>query len=354
VGVRGYDRQQIDSEIYTEEQIEAVLDSLEIEIVAETANDFLCFCPFHGNVNTPSFSVSRDHGSYICFNHACDANGTFRELVEELGQMDPFKAARFITKHRNSAGIDWESVAKKHRERAQRTEFPTFSAEKIERMHESFWNSPAHEYMSGRGYTDRTLADFQIGYSAKKNMVAIPYHDAKGNPLGVIGRGVWDKVFVNSKRLPTSRTLFNLHRAKQFGEVIICEASTDAMKIHQAGYPNVVATCMGHLSTTHLDMIEKYFSNVVIFTDNDNKQFYDNCRKCGRAGKNLCHGHNPGRELGHTIAEKLPFKRLFWAHYDEGIIYPRGVKDAGDMTTDEIKQCLSNRLSHYVYLQQGE
>jgi len=83
--------------------------------------------------------------------------------------------------------------------------------------------------------------------------------------------------------------------------------------------------------------------------DKKEKHIYKNCRKCKKVGLSLCKGHNPGRDLGATIAAGLHRKQILWAAYDDQVIYPHDAKDAGDMTDDEIRQCLRNAVPHYVY-----
>jgi len=56
-----------------------------------------------------------------------------------------------------------------------------------------------------------------------------------------------------------------------------------------------------------------------------------------------------GRILGSTIAGKLRNKNILWAKYDNNIIYPHSAKDVGDMTDDEIKQCIKNAIPHFEY-----
>lgn len=343
---------EFDDAAYTAEQVEHVLRLCEVEVISDTYNDFLCLCPFHGNQNTPSFSVSRASGKFICFNHSCGVTGSLEDLVVKVTDRNPFQAKRVILKARTDSKVTVaESLKKKF---DAKFEFKEFPQEVIDRMAEEFWNTPhAVEYMTKeRGFTEDTLRYFKIGYSAKKGIVAVPMHTANGMPVGVIGRPAskTDKFFKNSVGLPTSKTLWNLHRAKRAGgTVIVVESSFDAMRLHQAGYPNVVATLGGNFSPYHLDQLQKYFSVVIIMTDMDEKVFYDGCRKCNKVGLNLCKGHNPGRDLGATIAEQLKDKRVLWASYDTKVIYPHNAKDAGNMTDDEISRCIVNAVSNYQY-----
>jgi hypothetical protein len=177
-------------------------------------------------------------------------------------------------------------------------------------------------------------------------------HDPTGMLVGFVGRSVEGKIFKNTNNLPKSKTAWNFHRAKRTGEtVIIVESSFDAMRIHQAGYPNVIALLGGHVTSYHLDQISKTFSNVVIMTDFDKKIYRANCRKC--AGRRECQGHRPGRELGHSIVNGLPMTRIKWAAYDDECVYPHDAKDAGDMTDDEIRHCLTHAVSNFEYSRWG-
>lgn len=325
---------------YTEEQIEAILNELGIEVLSETDTVFSALCPFHRNTDTPSFAVNKENGTFICFSPACDERGSLLSLVMRVRGVSIFPARRIIDGHAgNSRPLEErvEDILK------NKDELPRFPAEVIERMARDFWGSPAHEYMKGRGFDDETLSDFQIGYSKNKGLVAVPVHDWDGNPVGVIGRTIVGKRFENSKKLPTKSTLFNIHRAKRKDRVIIVESSMDAMRLHQLGFPNAVATCGGFFTNHHAALVNKYFSEIIIMTDNEDPEDYKDvkCKKC----KNTCLGHRPGRALGEKIIKMLPGKRIRWAAFGDGIIYPHGAKDPGDMTPEENIQCISNAIS---------
>jgi DNA primase len=350
---------QRDKETYTPNQVEATISAVGIDSEGETTNDFLCFCPFHGNRHSPSFSVSKTSGAYICFNHSCGATGTLVDLVKKIPRRDgkfrtEFESRRLILKKKSETQQAFEDELLKAFEPV--VDFKEFSQDVLDRMYTDFWENPeAVRYMvEDRGFEEETLNSFRIGFSAKKDIIAVPMHNSSGMPVGVIGRPAdkENKFFKNSRGLPTSKTLWNLHRAKRHGDtVIVCEASFDAMRIHQAGYPNVVACLGGNFSPYHFDLLDKHFSTIVIMTDFDKKErhIYSGCTKCKRAGLGLCIGHNPGRDLGATISAGMHKKNVLWASYDSGIVYPDDAKDAGDMTDDEIRQCLRNAVSNFEY-----
>lgn len=344
------------SDAYTPEQVQSVLDQLGIEVAGETHNDYLCYCPFHGNRFTPSFSVSRTGGTYICFNAACNESGNLLGLIQRIGKVDLFPAKRMILRAATDNPVSFTDRLKATMEKT-----PTFvewGATKIPLMVEEFWNTPdAIDYMHGRGFEDDTLRHFDMCYSKKKNLLAVPMHDPKGMPIGVVGRSLYGaKRFRNSDALPVSHTLWNFHRAKKIGEtVILTEASFDAMRVHQAGYPNVVACLGGNFSPQHFEQLDRTFNTIILMTDFDEKEkyVYENCRKCAKRNIGYCLGHNPGRDLGHTVAEGLRGKRIMWASHSHRVVYPNGAKDAGDLSDQDIRQCITNAVSNLEYQNWG-
>lgn len=343
-----------DFEVYTDEQVEAILERCGIEVYSENETHFICLCPFHGNTNSPAFEIDKESGLWVCFNPSCEETGTLEDLVRRRTKLNSFQTLRLILQCATATpkSLD-ERVAKALEDTGA---FPTMSYDKISQLHESLWNSPALDYMHGRGFDDDTLKYFEVGYSPERilpqpyrsrpEMVVVPMHDIKGNPVGVIGRSLHGKDFRNSKKLPTSATAWNIHRARKAGgTVIVCESSFDAMRIHQAGYPNVIALLGKSLSWSIVSQLEKNFSIIVIMTDYDQPQYTEKCKKC----QYRCHGHRPGRDLGRAIVTKTRNRKILWAAYDDTCVYPRGVKDASDMNDDEIRQCLRNAVSNLQY-----
>jgi hypothetical protein len=344
---------------YTPEQVEAVLRECGVEIAGETTHDFLAYCPYHGNRHTPAFGISRFSGKFICYNHSCSRFGTLVELVKYTSGRNEFEARRLIIKMAKESERTF--VEQLSAVLNPEPDFEEFAQDKIDLMVANFWANPdAVKYMTEeRGFTEEILRKFQIGYSARKGIIAVPMHSKDGVPVGVIGRPASreNKAFKNSRKLPTSKTLWNLHRAKRFGGTVgITEASFDAMRTIQAtGYEGIVACLGGHLSEYHIDQLDRHFDTIVILTDFDDykQHMYKDCYKCTRLGKKLCTGHNPGRDLGQTIATKLSRKNIVWGSFEDKVVYPHGAKDIGECTDDEIRQVWRNAVPNYVYQQWG-
>lgn len=332
---------------YTDGQVESVLREIGVEVIAGTDTNLLCLCPYHRNTDSPAMSIDKTSGAWMCFAPHCDERGNLLKLVQDKTHANVFVSKRLIERNRGAEPSPTQYLDDLFKK--QEDVLPTFSQDTLNRLADNLWSSSGQEYMRGRGFTDQTLAYFSIGYSQAKNMITIPVHDTEGNPVGLVGRSVEGKKFKNSKNLPTRRIPFNVHRAKKHsGPVIIVESSMDAMMVHQAGFPCVIATNGSIFSEYHIKIINRYWNDVIIMTDfDDHNEHRDlKCKKC----ENTCLGHNPGRVLGEKMIKAMPGKSIKWAAYDYGVVYPHGAKDAGEMTEEEIQKCINNAVSDLEYL----
>ena len=312
---------------YSKADLRSILRSCNIEIVSETGTDFLCLCPFHHNTDSPAFAVSYSKGLYVCYNQNCDSSGTVLDLVKLLTGRNDYEALRFISQNKQTEAEAFEDGLRDLLD--DKPDFAEFPQATLDSLYDEIVNTPkAIDYFRSRNIFTEAIDNFKLGYSEKQGMVTVPLHSPDGLPVGIIGRSIVDKRFKNSVNLPRNKTMFNLHRAKrEGGTIIVVESSFDAIRLWQAGYPNAVATLGGSISDTNLNHLNKYSSTIIIMTDND----------------------IAGKALGKTIANKLKNKNILWARYDASLVYPRQAKDVGDLTDEEIKQCVKNAIPHFEY-----
>jgi|TARA_B100001964_G_scaffold61764_1_gene70127 5S rRNA maturation endonuclease (ribonuclease M5) len=169
-----------------------------------------------------------------------------------------------------------------------------------------------------RGFSMETLEYFEIGFSVPKSRVVIPARDQFFNLVGLIGRAVTKEQiprYLYSTGFPKRNILFNLNNAKIYDEVIIVEGSLDAMKIHQAGYPNVVATLGAIITDNQMKLIKNYFDYITVIPDND----------------------DAGRAMKDAIMEGVRGKETYLAEC------PEGFKDAADLNSEQINNIIENK-----------
>jgi DNA primase len=327
MAIRGYNARKVDSTYYAPNHIKSIIKALGLDIVAEPGNEVMFYCPFHSNRHTASCCINKSSGAWLCFNPSCGETGTLTELVRRVLHKNDFEAIRFIAAQEQEALNNFDEVMASMFE--VKPDFEEFPQDTLDRLHADLYgHKQARDYLNSRGIVDQSMKDFNLGYSNAMGMVITPVHSPDGMPIGLVGRSIEGKAFKNSTSLPKSKTLFNVHRAKKIGDhVIVVESNFDAIRIHQAGFPNVVATLGGILSTEQHKILNRYFNKITIMTDSD----------------------LAGRELGLSIANRLKNKDILWGSYEYGKIYPHDAKDAGDMTDEEIKACIKNSVSDIEY-----
>ena len=315
-------------ETYSPSHVRAIINALGLNVVSQTSNDFLLMCPFHGNRNSPSFSISHSKGVYLCFNPSCNASGSIVDLVKNISHRNDFESVRFILNVKSDTEINFEDELSSILE--EKPDFVEFSKDTLDKLSQDRCSSlEACNYFLSRGINHESMDYFDLGYSEKQRMVTVPVHSPDGIPVGIVGRSIEGKSFKNSSNLPRNKTMFNLHRAKRAGgTIIVTESSFDAIRVHQAGFSGAVATLGGSLSEDNLENLNKYSSKIIIMTDSD----------------------EAGRKLGKLIANKLKMKDILWASYQYGMIYPHNAKDVGDLTDEEIQQCIKNAVPHFEYI----
>jgi len=313
---------------YTKADLRSILRSCGIEVISQTGTDFLCLCPFHHNTDSPAFAASYSKGLYVCYNQNCNSSGTILDLVMKLTDRNNFEAMRFISQNKMSDAELLEEELKDLLD--EKPEFEPYPNEPIENGHSLLMSGAggAKEYLLSRNINEEAMKYFQLGFSSVQQMTMVPLHSPDGMLVGIIGRSIQGKAFKNSPNLPRNKTLFNLHRAKrQGGTIIVVESSFDAIRLWQAGFPNAVATLGGSISDINIQNLNKYASTIIVMTDSD----------------------GAGKALGKTIATKLNRKNVLWARYNYDVMYPHDAKDVGDLTDEEIKQCVKNAIPHFEY-----
>jgi DNA primase len=134
-----------------------------------------------------------------------------------------------------------------------------------------------HPYLSQRGIDRQTAEGFQVGLYSGPGLlhgrVVIPIHNPRGQLVGYAGRAT-DRTEPRYKfpaGFQKSPVLFNLHRAVRSGcrQVVVVEGFFDCLRVHQAGYPTVVALMGTGLSEAQQKLLLDHFEEVVLMLDGD-------------------------------------------------------------------------------------
>ena len=134
-----------------------------------------------------------------------------------------------------------------------------------------------HPYLAQRGISPATARLFGVGMYRGTGFLAgrcvIPIRDEKSQLVAYAGRAVNGEE--PKYRFPAgfrkSQVLFNLDRAMQAGgrNVIVVEGFFDALKVHQAGHPTVVALMGASFSQRQSELLLSHFASVTLMLDGD-------------------------------------------------------------------------------------
>ena len=251
--------------------------------------------------------MDKHGGHFYCF--SCGTSISIVDFVMNLTKKTYFESARFIKSFEVADNIidniDLALEAK--------VAFEIFDEFTIKRLNNQAIDSPrAIRYFEGRRITQDSVKKFSLGYSEKQDMVNIPITTPDGlNYVGFVGRSIEGKDFKNTPKLPKSKVLFNLHRAKLQDTVYVVESSFDAIRLDQCGI-GAVATLGSTVSKLQIELLTKNFNSVIIVPDND----------------------DAGKDMVSRIIKVMGTRAV-------AIGIPSRFKDIGDMTDSDIEQLVN-------------
>ena len=289
--------------LYTKEQIKRVVTGSGITVESEVDSDYIIFCPFHNNNRTPAGEIDKYNGTFFCF--SCHHVADLVEFVMHVSGRTYFESVRFIKSKETEQDLERDINQKL----IVKPEFVSFDELILKRLYNNLLAADrAKDYFKYRKIDSTSWAKFSLGYSEKQDMVTVPVHSPDGMPVGFVGRSIEGKEFKNTPGLPKAKTLFNLNRVKTADKVYVVESSFDAIRLDQVGFP-AVATLGSNVSNLQIELLQKYFNNIIVIADND----------------------EAGGNMKDKIIEKLGSRVSI-------IQLNKQYKDIGDMSDEDIKQ----------------
>jgi DNA primase len=249
--------------------LEAVLRRYQVPGLRKRRNQVQGRCPIHRGQRNDAFRGDLDKNAFHCF--SCQAGGNVLDFVAAMERCSIREAALRLQR--------WFSIG-----------VPDLSwappSGQLVREKEGF-NPPlrfaltnvdhAHGYLAGRGIDRATASEFGVGFYARPGLmsgrIVIPIHNGRGEIVAYAGRALGDRV--PKYKLPTgfhkSLELFNLHRVVAAGSttVTVVEGYFDCMRVHQAGFPGVVALMGASLSARQESTLLERFERVILLLDGD-------------------------------------------------------------------------------------
>lgn len=266
-------------------------------------------CPFHQE-KTPSFMVSPERQIWHCF--GCGKGGDIFKFLIEKESLE-FKEALEILAQR--AGV----LLKKSPDKKNKSDNLYLINQKAAQFYGYLLTThplgkTALNYLKKRGLTDKTIAEFGIGYAPLswesltkflkkrgfsisdmvtsglcvasrsgcydrfRGRVVFPLIDQRGRILGFSGRILLEgePKYINSPQTPIfdkGKFLLGLNLSKgsikEKDEAIVVEGEMDMILSYQSGIRNVVASKGTALTEDQIELVKKYTKNLSLCFDTD-------------------------------------------------------------------------------------
>ena len=278
----------------------------------KSGSNFMARCPFHTE-KTPSFSVNRNKQFFHCF--GCGVSGNAIGFLMDFNHLDFVEAVEDLAAF---LGVDVP------REQTHSPTLPNRKASVEESyellskvaafFHKQFRNNPeaqkAIEYFKSRGVGGEVVKDFLLGYApnqwhileAQFNREALlragllvkndggnvydrfrgramfPIRDRRGRVVGFGGRVLDDSQpkYLNSPETPTfqkNKEVYGLYESLEKNakprRILVVEGYMDVIALHQYGVDYVVAVLGTAISTTHLNLLFRFTSELIFCFDGD-------------------------------------------------------------------------------------
>jgi len=294
--------------------VDLVSESVELR---RAGRNYTGFCPFHHNVNTPSFVVFPDTQTWKCFGE-CDEGGDAFSYVMKREGWDFSEALQELA---DRAGVQLQPLtpqAQEEREEGERLRSLLEEAVAFYRyyLRETPQGQIARDYIQRRGLDQETQEAFGLGYAPNsweaslnhfrkqgfslqeirdaglvtekddgkvydrfRHRLMIPIRDRSGGMAGFGARALNPEdmpKYLNSPQTAVfdkSRLLFGLDTARRAirdqDQVVIVEGYMGVIGPYQHGFRNIVAQMGTALNEYQLRVLKKYTDKFIIAMDSD-------------------------------------------------------------------------------------
>ncbi|HUT68798.1 MAG TPA: DNA primase, partial [Dehalococcoidales bacterium] len=280
----------------------------------KSGRNLTALCPFHSEKH-PSFFVYPEQQSWHCFG-ACNTGGDVFAFVMKKEGLDFGETLRMLAQR---AGVTLPSKMEPGIRKEEKEEYYQVNDAAALYFNNLLLNHPAAEkarnYVEKRGFSPKTVADFQLGfgldswealkqylkekghseetmltaglliksedgrtYDRFRGKLMFPIRDIRGRVTGFGARVLDDSLpkYVNSPQTPTfdkSGTLYAIDRAapeiRKQDAAIIMEGYMDVVTAHQNGITNAIASMGTAVTETQANILKKITKNLFLSFDAD-------------------------------------------------------------------------------------
>lgn len=273
------------------------------------------------------FQINVSQTTVHCF-AGCGISGSYEHAIMVIEGCSRAEARRKIVRRsriRSSVGTRHTGT------RAKRNPEPASVVPDLALY--SFLPEVAKEYLTWRGISDSSIAQWELGWNSETKRITIPVRDSQNRLKFVIERAVLPSQFpkyLYPEHSEKSSVLFgacflNPGMVRSSG-ILLVEGSLDAIRLHQNGISSVVAILGSTLSKKQAEIIGRMRPKVVTtMFDKDSS----------------------GIGATFSVKQKLPRIPIYVCKY------PKGCNDPAELTREEAHRSISRAVPFSTFASQA-
>jgi DNA primase len=304
--------------------IEDLLLRLNIDIVREHNDEYLCHCPAHlartgKEDRNPSWWINADTGMHICF--SCGFKGGLGTLIEQVQGINYEEAKTWINESYNDLNERLTKALKVEKE------VETQSQPITESMLSAFVDPP-QEVLLDRGISLAAAQYYEIKWSEQsKSWITVIRDPITKSLLGWQEKGHGTRYFKNwPTGVQKSKSLFGY---KQFVEqgldrMIVVESPLDVARLLSVGVFGGASTYGAIVSSYQINLI-RFAKEVLFALDNDEAgrksslELLNACKSMGIDGKFFNYSHTDMKDIGAMSKDEILIGIDSAKHYVRGV-----------------------------------
>ncbi len=283
------------------EQLDIVEVSKEYLTLEQKGGKYFATCPFHKDP-VPSLCINPTEQFFYCF--GCGANGSVINFIEKIEKLNFYQAVEFLIKKYNiPVALQFENYDKYYA-----------TIDWITSWYQKPPTDIVRKFLKDRNITKESCEKFGIGHVLAKSAMVLPtinqhrqnfldlgilqrtddggfkafFRDRlmfpicseQGEPVGFIGRALYDKKKVQKYLISPdnilfqkSKVLYGLNFAKEYLKssktAVIVEGVIDFIALNQIRIHSTVSSLGTTISAFQARLLKKYVDKVIIMYDGD-------------------------------------------------------------------------------------
>ena len=283
-----------------------------VHSLRRTGKNWVGLCPFHNDKN-PSFTVSSEHGSYICF--ACGEKGDVFSFIQKIENCT-FSEAVVMLGRKVGINVEYDNNSAEY---AKKDKILGFNERVVKLFQYFLLNKPeaeeARRYAASRQLTADIIEKFKLGYAPRgygrlenifekkgfspeflvttglfKNgdrgirsmffdRLMFPIINYKNEVVGFGGRTLdpnGKPKYINTPETDVYKkhdNLYGINVSKEFIQkerrVYMVEGYMDVIACYKSGLRNVVAPCGTAVTDGQIRLLTRYADEIVFLLDGD-------------------------------------------------------------------------------------